>query len=63
MHFEPEAKEELLRIDITSLEEKRDEARARYNLYKSRIQEAFNRKVKKREFQVGDLVLRQADAL
>lgn len=37
MHFEPEAKEELLRIDMTSLEEKRDEARARYNLYKSRI--------------------------
>lgn len=62
-HFEPEENEELLRTNLTFLEEKRNEARARYELYQSRIQHAFNRKVRKTEFQVGDLVLRQADAL
>lgn len=45
------------------LEKKREEARTRYNVYKRKVQEAFNGKVKKREFQVGDLVLRQSDAL
>lgn len=58
MHFDPQENEELLRTDLMFHEEKREEAIIRYNLYKSRVQEAFNRKVKRREFQVGDLVLR-----
>lgn len=57
IHFEPESNEELLRTYSVFLEERREEARARYNHYKSKVQEAFNRKVKKQEFQVGDLVL------
>lgn len=61
--FDPQDNEDLLNTNSMFLEEKREEARTRYNLYKSRIQEAFNRKVKKMEFQVGDLRLRQADAL
>lgn len=62
-HFEPEDNEELLRTDSALIEERREEARARYNLYRSQVQEAFNRKVKKLEFQVGELVLRQSNAL
>lgn len=49
-HFEPEQNEELLRTDSIFLEEKREEARVLYDRYKRKIQEAFNKKVKKREF-------------
>lgn len=62
-HFDPESNEDLLRTDSMFLEEKMEEARTRYDLYKSRVQEAFNPRVKKREIQVGDLILRQSDAL
>lgn len=41
-HFESHENEELLRTDLMFLEEKREEARIRYNLYNSRVQEAFS---------------------
>lgn len=57
-HFDLQSNEDLLRTYAMFLGEKREEPRTQYNIYKSRVQEAFNRKVKKMEFQVGDLILR-----
>lgn len=37
MHFEPQENKELLRTYLTFLEDKKEEARTRYNLYKSRV--------------------------
>lgn len=42
MHFEPHENEELLRTYLMFLEEKREEARIRYNLYNRRVHEAFS---------------------
>lgn len=38
-------------------------AKARFKIYKKRIQEVFKREMRIREFQVKDNVMRHADAL
>ncbi|XP_068225219.1 uncharacterized protein [Palaemon carinicauda] len=43
--------------ELESLDEKRKEALQQMELYKARIAQAYNRKVKNRVFQKGDLVL------
>ncbi|XP_012850074.1 PREDICTED: uncharacterized protein LOC105969843 [Erythranthe guttata] len=54
---------ERLRADLDLAEELREQAAIRMEVSKARMKNAYDRKVRKRHFQVGDLVLKQADAL
>ncbi|XP_012833285.1 PREDICTED: uncharacterized protein LOC105954155 [Erythranthe guttata] len=62
-NFNEPKNEEELRISLDLTEELREQAAIRMEASKARIKNAYDRKVKKRHFQVGDLVLKQADAL
>ncbi|KAI3457130.1 hypothetical protein Pfo_013793 [Paulownia fortunei] len=53
----------LIREALDWVDEKKEKAYLRMEAYKSRIRVGYSRKVKIRNFQVGDLVLRRADAL
>ena len=53
-----EGNEEALRAELDLVEEKRDHAYVRMVAYKQRISQYFNKKVKYRSFQIGDLVLK-----
>ncbi|KAL0444703.1 UNVERIFIED_CONTAM: hypothetical protein Slati_2193000 [Sesamum latifolium] len=46
-----------LRLELKALDEKRLEAQQRLECYQARLSKAFNKKVRPRSFQVGDLVL------
>ncbi|KAI3455044.1 hypothetical protein Pfo_011707 [Paulownia fortunei] len=48
---------------VIPIDEKREKAYLHMEAYKSRIRVGYSRKVKIKKFQVGDLVLRQVDAL
>ena len=48
-----------LRLNLDLTEEKRQHAQIRIAAYQQRIKASFNKRVKPREFQVGDFVLRQ----
>ncbi|KAL0420948.1 UNVERIFIED_CONTAM: hypothetical protein Slati_3117700 [Sesamum latifolium] len=50
------------RIDLDLLEKLRNNANARTKAYKTMMAKAYNLKVRRRGFQVGDLVLRRAEA-
>ncbi|XP_075483744.1 uncharacterized protein LOC142523895 [Primulina tabacum] len=43
--------------ELEALDEKRLEAQQRLECYQARLSQAFNKKVRSRSFQVGDLVL------
>ncbi|XP_073131626.1 uncharacterized protein [Henckelia pumila] len=47
--------------ELDLIEEKREQADVRMKAYRSRIMRAFNQKVKPRDFQIGDLVLRKVN--
>ena len=49
--------DQLLLQELEALDEKRLQAQQRIKLYQARISKAFNKKVKERVFQIGDLVL------
>ncbi|KAL0457986.1 UNVERIFIED_CONTAM: hypothetical protein Slati_0425800 [Sesamum latifolium] len=61
-HYEPENNDHLMRASLDLIEELREDAQSHMERYKQRIMAAYNRRVKKREFQVGDFVLRRAGA-
>ena len=50
--------EEALRVELDLVEEKRDQAYLRMAAVKQRVSQHFNKRVKHRSFQVGDLVLK-----
>ncbi|MEJ1821211.1 hypothetical protein, partial [Escherichia coli] len=56
--FSAEANGENLRADLDLLEEKRDLAYIKEARYKQQVARYYNQRVKTRQFQVGDLVLR-----
>ncbi|XP_074347546.1 uncharacterized protein LOC141686407 [Apium graveolens] len=60
--YEPETNEEGMRIDLDLIDEIRDEANARNAEHQQRASLYYNRRVKKRFFQQGDLVLRKIEA-
>ncbi|KAL0427537.1 UNVERIFIED_CONTAM: hypothetical protein Slati_2928500 [Sesamum latifolium] len=62
-HYEQENNNNLLRANLDLIYEVREDARSRFERYKQRIVSAYNRRVRRREFQVEDLVLWQAGAL
>ncbi|XP_074378449.1 uncharacterized protein LOC141719986 [Apium graveolens] len=60
--YEPETNEEGMRLALDLIDEVRDEANARYAEHQRRASLYYNRRVKKRFFQQGDLVLRKIEA-
>ncbi|KAL0402739.1 UNVERIFIED_CONTAM: hypothetical protein Slati_4303800 [Sesamum latifolium] len=63
MNFSEECNGNLLRKNLDLIEELREKAFLRIQRYKNIMINSYNKRVKSRSFQVGDLVLRKADAL
>ncbi|KAL0404340.1 UNVERIFIED_CONTAM: hypothetical protein Sradi_2074800 [Sesamum radiatum] len=63
MNFSEEYNETLLRENLYLVKELREKAFLRMQRYKNIMINSYNKRVKSRGFQVGDLVLRRADAL
>ncbi|KAL0403751.1 UNVERIFIED_CONTAM: hypothetical protein Sradi_2015900 [Sesamum radiatum] len=63
MNFSEECNENLLRKNLDLIEELREKAFLRIQRYNNINHQFYNRRVKSQSFQVGDLVLRRADAL
>ncbi|KAL0412167.1 UNVERIFIED_CONTAM: hypothetical protein Slati_3806400 [Sesamum latifolium] len=63
MNFSEECNENILRENLDLIEELREKAFLRIQRYKNIMINSYNKRVKSRSFQVGDLVLRRVDAL
>ncbi|KAL0303436.1 UNVERIFIED_CONTAM: hypothetical protein Sradi_6211700 [Sesamum radiatum] len=63
VNFSEECNENLLRENLHLIEELREKAFLHMQRYKNIMINSYNKRVKSRGFQVGDLVLRRADAL
>ncbi|XP_012843350.1 PREDICTED: uncharacterized protein LOC105963488 [Erythranthe guttata] len=63
MNFQETAYSMRLREEQDLVMEKQQSARGRMELSKAKINAAYDKKVRPRVFQVGDLVLKQVDAL
>ncbi|KAL0386046.1 UNVERIFIED_CONTAM: hypothetical protein Sradi_2998900 [Sesamum radiatum] len=63
MNFSEEYNENLLRENLDLIEELKEKAFLCVQRYKNIMINSYNKRVKSRSFQVGDLVLRRADAL
>ncbi|XP_012839272.1 PREDICTED: uncharacterized protein LOC105959678 [Erythranthe guttata] len=61
-NYDPAANEEAMRGSLDLVDELREIAYIRQQMYKSRMAKAYNSKVRPRSFQVGDLVLRKDEA-
>ncbi|CAA0817909.1 P-loop containing nucleoside triphosphate hydrolases superfamily protein, partial [Striga hermonthica] len=61
--YEEKNNEELAKGALDMIEEMREEAWLRSVEYKQKMRATFDKKVRARRFQVGDLVLKRADAL
>ena len=57
---DPQANNESLIQDLDTVDELRDLARVRMASYQQRIAGSYNKNVRVRRFQVGDMVLRKA---
>ena len=57
-NYHDRGNEEALRVELDLMEEKRDQAYLRMAAFKQRVSQYFNKRVKHRSFQVGDLVLK-----
>ncbi|KAL0438611.1 UNVERIFIED_CONTAM: hypothetical protein Slati_2344100 [Sesamum latifolium] len=62
MDFSEECNENLLRENLDLIEELREKAFLRIQRHKNIMINSYNKRVKSRSFQVGDLVLRRVDA-
>ncbi|KAL0361526.1 UNVERIFIED_CONTAM: hypothetical protein Sradi_3837100 [Sesamum radiatum] len=63
MNFAEECNKDLLKENLDLIEELREKAFIWMQRYKSTMINSYNKRVKTRSFQVGDLVLRRTDAL
>ncbi|GKV03027.1 hypothetical protein SLEP1_g15392 [Rubroshorea leprosula] len=59
-HFDERRNGQLLRENLDLLDDLREEARLRTLVYKQKIANFYNKRVRPRSFKVGDLVLRKA---
>ncbi|KAL0451620.1 UNVERIFIED_CONTAM: hypothetical protein Slati_1140100 [Sesamum latifolium] len=59
--YEPHNDHKERNFDLTTIKEMRDRAFAKILHYKSLMMKSYNHKVKPRNFQVGDLLLKKAD--
>ncbi|XP_074337285.1 uncharacterized protein LOC141674460 [Apium graveolens] len=62
INFEEEANEEGLRTNMELIDEVRDQAVEMMEKYKEKTREHFSKKSRVKNFQVGDLVLRDTEA-
>ncbi|KAI3461303.1 hypothetical protein Pfo_017966 [Paulownia fortunei] len=60
-NYAPQHNDNALRVNLDLIEELREKAASRSEMYKARMARAYNMKVHSRSFQVGDLVLRKAE--
>ncbi|KAI3446714.1 hypothetical protein Pfo_003379 [Paulownia fortunei] len=60
-NYAPQHNDIALRVNLDLIEELREKAASRSEMYKARMARAYNMKVHSRSFQVGDLVLRKAE--
>ncbi|KAL0410914.1 UNVERIFIED_CONTAM: hypothetical protein Slati_3681100 [Sesamum latifolium] len=61
-HYNSNSNEQGLRMNLDLVEETRERAAVRAAMYKARMAKAYNERVRPRSFQVGDLVMRKAEA-
>ena len=61
-HWNPEEKQESRLLDLELIDEVREDATWKMAAYHNRISRLYNRKVRHRSFQEGDLVLKNAMA-
>jgi len=59
-NFVAEESNEERRVNLDLLDEAREEARIKAEAVKRRVERQYNSKVKPRQFQIGDLVMRKA---
>ncbi|KAL0411632.1 UNVERIFIED_CONTAM: hypothetical protein Slati_3752900 [Sesamum latifolium] len=59
-HYDSASNAQGLRMNLDFIDEAREMAAARPAMYKARMAKAYNARVRPRNFQVGDLVLRKA---
>ena len=57
--FSEEENEDKLRLNLDCLDEVRDEASCRMKKYQRKMAEYYNKRVKLRQLDIGDLVLRK----
>ena len=60
LRFVAEESNEERRVNLDLIDEAREEAKIRVEVEKRRVERQYNSKVKLRQFQVGDLVMRKA---
>uniref|UniRef100_A0A2N9H4D6 RNase H type-1 domain-containing protein n=1 Tax=Fagus sylvatica TaxID=28930 RepID=A0A2N9H4D6_FAGSY len=60
-HYDEESNDVQLRSNLDLVDEVRDQAEARTRVYQQRMARYYDRRVKHREFKIGDLVLRKSD--
>ena len=59
--FSEEGNDENLRLNLDCLDEVRDKASSRITKYQQKMAEYYNKRVKLRQLDIGDLVLRKVD--
>ncbi|KAL2251614.1 UNVERIFIED_CONTAM: hypothetical protein Sindi_2283700 [Sesamum indicum] len=59
--YDPAANDQARAFDLSMIEEKRDAALAKILHHKSLVMRRYNKKLRPREFQVGDLVLKKVE--
>ena len=62
MEFDTEQNEDNLRMDLNLIEERRDLAMIRLASYQRQMKRGYDKNIKPRSFQIGDLVLRKVVA-
>ncbi|KAL0423521.1 UNVERIFIED_CONTAM: hypothetical protein Sradi_0886900 [Sesamum radiatum] len=60
-HYDLVSNVQGLRMNVDFIDEAREIATTRVAMYKARMAKAYNARVRPRNFQVGDLVLRKAE--
>ncbi|VFQ69578.1 unnamed protein product [Cuscuta campestris] len=61
-NYEAKENEEAMAADLNFVEERREQAFLKAENYRRQVKEYYDRKVRAREYQVGDLVLRKREA-
>ena len=59
MNFDEETNEAELRLNLNLFAERREHVEVRHVAYKRQVAKYFNRRVRHKSFQLGDLVLRK----
>ena len=60
-HYSPETNDDARLMDLDLLDTKREEAHAKINAYKAQVTRMYDRRVRIRPLQVGDLVLKKVE--